>query len=192
LDTLNEEHIDMTEQAKMTTTAPVITVEFVTDSLETRDLNDLCDSTDAAIKSGGGFGWVELPARDILERFWQGVITMPGRFLFVARLDGVICGTCQLIKPPANNEAQAHAVQLTTTFVAPWARGHGIAQKLIEKAERIAQDEGFAVINLDVRETMQEAISLYEKLGYERYATHPDYARIKGKTIKGYFYYKTL
>lgn len=172
--------------------SPALSVEFVTEGLETGDLNDLCDATDAAIEGGGGFGWVDLPARDILERYWQGVITMPRRMLFIARLDGVICGTCQLVQPTPNNEAQAHAVRLTTTFVAPWARGHGLAQKLIEKAEVVAKEEGYKVINLDVRETMGEAIALYEKLGYTRYATHPDYARIDGQIVKGYYYYKTL
>ena len=39
-------------------------------------------------KDGGGFGWVKLPSREILERFWNGVLAMPQRMLFVARLDG--------------------------------------------------------------------------------------------------------
>ncbi|MCK6418752.1 MAG: GNAT family N-acetyltransferase [Alphaproteobacteria bacterium] len=133
------------------------------------DLNDLCDATDAAIVGGGGFGWTHIPSRDILERFWQGVVAMPSRILLVARLDGVICGTCQLIKPTVNNEAQAHAVQLTTNFVAPWARGHGLARQLLREAENVARKEGFSVINLDVRETMIAAIELYETSGFQRF-----------------------
>ena len=166
--------------------AAEISIERVEDALSVADLNDLCDATDAAIKSGGGFGWVELPAREILERYWQGVITMPGRILFVARLDGVICGTCQIVKAPANNQAQGFIAQLTTTFVTPWARGHKLATKLVTMAEETALQEGLSVINLDVRETALDAIRLYEKLGYVRVGMHPYYARVDDKVLKGY------
>jgi len=169
----------------------VPTVERVT-KLSVADLNDLCDATDAAIEGGGGFGWVELPSREILERYWQGVVTMPARILFVARLDGMICGTCQLIQPPVNNEAQAHVVQMTTSFVAPWARGHSLAHMLVERAEKIALEEGFSVINLDVRETMESAIKLYESLGFIRIGEHPYYARVDNEVVKGYYYYKVI
>lgn len=170
---------------------PVPTVEHIT-KFSTADLNDLCDATDAAIQGGGGFGWLELPARETLERFWQGALVMPARILLVARLDGVICGTCQLIKPPINNEAQSHSVQLTTNFVAPWARGHSLATKLVQKAEEIAKEEGFSVINLDVRETMDSAIALYESLGFERIGKHPHYAVVDGENVQGYYYTKKI
>lgn len=156
------------------------------------DLDDICDATDAAIESGGGFGWLKLPARETLERYWQGVVTMPSRILLVARLDGVVCGTCQLVKPPVNNEAQAHMLQLTTNFVAPWARGHGLARMLIHKAEECARDEGFSVINLDVRETMQAAIELYESLGFQRFGEHPFYAKVDGQNIRGLYFTKKI
>jgi ribosomal protein S18 acetylase RimI-like enzyme len=181
----------MSDKIKMKPLTPMPSVERV-DHLAQGDLNDLCDATDAAIEGGGGFGWVHLPSRDILERFWNGVMTMPARILFVARLDGVICGTCQLVKPPSNNEAQSFAVHLTTNFVAPWARGHGLAQMLIREAEKVALAEGFGVINLDVRETMEAAIKLYEGQGFTRYATHPYYARVNGEVIKGHYYYKVI
>lgn len=181
----------MSDQTKLKTIPPQPTVEHIT-KLAANDLNDLCDATDAAIEGGGGFGWVDLPARDILERYWHGVLTMPSRALFVARLDQVICGTCQLLRPPSNNEAQSFAVQLTTNFVAPWARGHGLAKMLVEEAEKYAKEEGFAVINLDIRETMDKAIKLYENMGYLRVGTHPYYAKVQGKVLKGYYYTKLI
>lgn len=166
-------------------------VELLTE-LNPADLNDLCDATDEAIRAGGGFGWLELPARDILERYWQGVITIPTRLLFVARLDGVICGTTQLILPPKNNEAQKFSVNLTTTFVAPWARGHSLARMLLKKAEETATEEGFSVINLDVRETQDAAIRLYENAGYIHIGTHPYYAKVDQEIVPGRYYYKVL
>ena len=181
----------MNDQIRTKPIEPELAVERITE-FTPADLNDLCDAADAAIEGGGGFGWVELPSRDILERFWEGVIAMPSRMLFVARLDGVICGTCQLIKPPRNNEAQSFAIQLKTHFVTPWARGHGLAKMLVEQAEKAAIEEGFGVINLDVRATMDRAIQIYGDLGFERIGTHPNYAYVDGKTVQGYYYYKVI
>ncbi len=181
----------MSEQQKLNTEA-TIGVEHVTEQLSASDLNDLCDATDAAIEGGGGFGWVELPSRETLESYWRGVVTAPTRQLFVARLDGVICGTTQLVLPPKNNEAQGHSVQLTTNFVAPWARGYGLAKMLLEDVEKHSKNEGYAVVNLDVRETMERAIALYKSMGYEEFGTHPYSVRAKGETIKSKYFYKVI
>lgn len=172
--------------------APLLSVERMYHALNDADLNDLCDATDAAIKAGGGFGWIELPARAILERFWQGVVAMPQRMLFVARLDGIICGTCQLIRPAPNNEAQRHTAQLLSLFVTPWARGHGLSRMLLKAAERAALEVGHSVINLDVRETQDAAISLYESEGYTLIGSHPYYARVQGHMVPGRYYTKNL
>ena len=48
------------------------------------------------------------------------------------------------------------------------------------------------MLNLDVRATQEAAIQLYESLGYHRWGVHPDYARVAGVVIAGYFYYKRL
>ncbi len=169
----------------------VESVELVS-ALTNNDLNDLCDATDAAIQDGGGFGWVNLPSRDILERYWQGVVTMPQRLLFVGRLDGVICATAQLILPPGNNEAQSQAVKLTTNFTVPWARGQGISTKLLKKVEDVAIQKKFKVINLGVRETQEAAVQFYEKVGFKLVGVHPFYAEIDGKPVSGRHYYKIL
>ena len=41
----------------------------------------------------------------------------------------------QLMFHPSNNEAQQHICNITSHFVAPWARGHGLAKTMIDKAE---------------------------------------------------------
>lgn len=181
----------MSDQLNTMPVDPVTHVERLS-AFTPADLNDLCDSTDSAIEGGGGFGWLDLPAREVLERYWQGVLAMPLRILLVARLDGVICGTCQLVKPPINNEAQAHAVQLTTNFVAPWARGYGLATRLIQEAEKIARAEGFRVINLDLRETLESAMKLYESQGYQIIGQHPCYAIVDEQVVQGFYYCKIL
>lgn len=169
----------------------VVTVEKVTE-LKRSDLYDLCDATDAAIIDGGGFGWVSPPDREVMERYWKGVMAVPERILFVGRLDGVIAGSAQLVRPTRNNEAQSFACNLTTSFVAPWARGHGMARRLTQAVIDEAARLGFGILNLDVRETQRAAITLYDHMGFTCWGTHPHYARAKGRTIAGHFYYKVL
>jgi len=156
------------------------------------DLYDLCDAAEAAIEGGGGFGWLAAPPRHVMEAYWRGVLLVPERRLFVARLDGTICGSAQLMRPPRNNEAQAFAAQMMSNFIAPWARGHGLARQLVVAVEDAARALGFSILNLDIRDTQTAAIQLYESLGYERWGTHPVYARVDGQSLPGHFYFKRL
>jgi ribosomal protein S18 acetylase RimI-like enzyme len=156
------------------------------------DLAALCEAADAAIIEGGGFGWVAPPGRVALERYFRGVLLVPERALYVGRLEGVPVGCAQLVRPPRNNEAQAFAAQLMHAFIAPYARGHGLARMLTQRVEEGARALGYQVLNLDVRETQQAAISLYEGLGYIRWGVHPAYARVSGRTIRGIHYFKLL
>ena len=153
---------------------------------------ELCEATDAAIIDGGGFGWVEPQGRTALERHFRGVLLVPERELFIARLDGMVVGSAQLVRPPRNNEAQAFAAQLTHAYLAPYARGHGLGQLMVRRVEERAAALGHRVLNLDVRETQKDAIALFESMGYVRWGTHPLYARVRGQTVAGHFYYKML
>lgn len=155
-------------------------------------LHELCDAADSAILDGGGFGWLTPPPRHVMEAYWKGVLLVPERELALGRLDGVVAGSAQLLRPPKNNEAQAFTGQLTTFFVAPWARGHGLARALVLAVEAAARDAGLRVLNLDVRETQERAITVYEQLGYRRWGSHPRYAWIDGRWHTGLYYVKDL
>ncbi len=162
------------------------------EKLKSADLHDLCDAAQRAIRDGGGFGWLEAPPRDLMERYWRGVLLIPDRSLFVGRLDGVIGGSVQLMRPPRNNEAQAHAAIITTCFVAPWARGHGLARRLVQAAETTARADGTRTLNLDVRATQVPAIRLFESLGFICWGSHPYYAWVQDEPVVGRYYYKSL
>ena len=164
----------------------------IAQSLTEPDLQDLCEATNAAIIEGGGFGWVQSQDRAALARHFRGVLLVPDRMLFLARLDGTVVGSAQLVRPPRNNEAQAFAAQLTHAYIAPYARGFGLARRLVDRVEEHAAAMGFRVLNLDVRETQESAIKLFEGLGYVRWGTHPAYARVDGRTVAGHSYYKLL
>ena len=156
------------------------------------DIESICEATEQAIVDGLGFDWVRTPARQVLESYWRGVLLVPGRALFVARLDGTIVGTTQLVLPSSNNEAGAFNATITSFFVAPYARGHGLARGLLDRVESYARREGFKMLSLDVRETQHAAISLYENAGFVRWGTKRRYALDKGGYIAGHFYTKDL
>ncbi|WP_298724507.1 GNAT family N-acetyltransferase [uncultured Ferrovibrio sp.] len=156
------------------------------------ELDELCDATEKAILDGNGFGWLQPPPRRVLESYWRGVLLMPQRDLFVAKLDGAIVGSTQLLRPPPNNEAQAHSAQLTSFFIAPWARGHGLARGLLKAAEEAAIAAGFRQIDLDIRATQIAAIQLVEQAGYRRWGIKPRYAFVDGRYVDGMFYTKVL
>ncbi len=156
------------------------------------DVHALAEAAIAAILDGGGFGWIKAPKLATMEQYLRGIPLVPERELIVGRMDGVVYGAAQLQKPSRNNEAQAHMVHLMHHFVAPYARGHGLARVILRKAEERARALGFHVLNLDVRESQLGAIMLYEAEGFSRWGTHPHYARVRGATIAGHFYTKKL
>lgn len=175
----------------MAQTMGATSVERLT-AFRNTDLHDLCDAAEEGIRAGGGFGWLTPPQRPVMETYWRGVLLVPDRQLFVGRLDGTIAGTAQLVRPPRNNEAQAASAQLTTHFVAPWARGHGLARAIVLAVEAAARAAGVAVLNLDLRETQEAARQLYLSLGYQHWGSHPRYARVAGQWIAGYYFWKDL
>lgn len=173
------------------TPVPSLLVERLREFTD-HDLHALCEATDAAIIDGGGFGWVNPPGRRALETYFRGVLLVPERELFVARLDGEIVGSAILVRPPRNNEAQAFAANLMHSYIAPYARGHGLARQLTTAVEERARELGYHILNLDVRETQTAAIRLYQAMGYTKWGEHPEYALVRSRSVTGYFFYKRL
>ncbi|WP_417518984.1 GNAT family N-acetyltransferase [Minwuia sp.] len=160
--------------------------------IEENDLQDLCTATEDAIRDGNGFGWLEPPRRSVLEAYWKGVVLMPERELFVAWLDGRMVGSVQLVRPSRHNQAQGHIARLTTFFIAPSARGLGLARDMLWKAEMAAVEHGYSQLELDVRKTQKAAIQLYERHGFVRWGEREAYAIVDEKPVTGYFYSKVL
>jgi RimJ/RimL family protein N-acetyltransferase len=191
LDPANLDPRDLDRSVLTDAGQPILLVERIS-AFNDEELHDLCEAADAAILDGGGFGWVTPPGRQTLERYFKGLLLVPERELFAARLDGRLVGSAQLVRPPRNNEAQAFAAQLMHSFIAPYARGHGLARMLTHRVEEGARALGYHVLNLDVRETQEAAMTLYESLGYIRWGVHQAYARVGGRTVAGVYYYKLL
>lgn len=156
------------------------------------DLAELCELAADAIIDGEGFLWVKVPSTRILENYWNGVLLVPERSLFLARLDGRIVGTAQLLRPSSHNESSAFAAQITTFIIAAWARGHGLARGMMQRLEDVARGRGYTSLDLDVRSDRIAAINLFEAHGFQRWGIKLRYARINGRYISGWYYSKFL
>ncbi len=110
---------------------------------------------------------------ELAERFEMGfdpgkaLATGDGIFL-VARLDGkpVGCGGLKHLpgKPP----------EIKRMWVAPEARGKGLARRLLAEVERYASERGATVVRLDSNRALTEAIGLYGSAGYVEVAPFND------------------
>ena len=175
---------------------PKILVEKTT-SFKGTDLTDLCDAAESTISDDAlsfniGLGHVDSQVRDRLESYWKGTLLVPERILITGRLDGVIASSIQLIKPSPNKLNSSFAGSVENHFVAPWARGYGLAKELLRSVENEARSTGLSLLKLSVRANLTTAIKLYESLGYKRWGTLDKYEKIDGKFLAGHFYCKEI
>ena len=126
----------MTILAKEKTNISVNALEKISNT----DLADLCYNAEQAIKAGGGFGWLNIPPVESLKKYWNGIVLIKSNFLVVGRLNGNIAGASQIAFNPPNNEAQKNISEIQSHFVAPWARGYGLAKSMIDYAVNTSKE----------------------------------------------------
>jgi DNA-binding MarR family transcriptional regulator len=90
-----------------------------------------------------------------------------GSFI-IARLDGnpVGCGALRLI--------DSETAEIKRMWVAPSARGLGVASRMLRKLEAIAANFGAKTVCLDTNRSLKEAQSLYKREGYAEIACFND------------------
>ena len=168
-----------------------ISVDTLSD-LSQVDLADLCNITEQAINAGGGFGWLRVPTREILNQYWKKITDNKLTNLVVGRLNGVIAGTLQLSYEAPNIESRKNIAQIKRHFVAPWARGYGLAKSMIDFSEQKAREDNIKSIQLAVRETQDAAVQLFTSKDYNVWGENPYYAFVNGSFVKGIYFYKNL
>jgi GNAT superfamily N-acetyltransferase len=102
---------------------------------------------------------------------------------FVAYLDGepVACAGWRT--------HNAGTAELKRMYTSPAARGRGVARAILAEVERSAREHGMRRMILETGAAQPEAISLYQKAGYERipdfgyYQNEPD-VRSFGKELQ--------
>ncbi len=95
-------------------------------------------------------------------------LTPPAGVLLVARLGErpVGCGALKL-----HGDAPA---ELKRMWLAPDARGLGLARRLLHVLEHYARDHGASVVRLETNRALTEAVALYRSSGYREVAAFND------------------
>lgn len=145
---------------------------------EGEDVEALADILHACVHDGASVGFILPFDQAQARRFWTDAVfpavAKGGRRLFVARLDGEIVGTGQLIVDTMPN--QTHRADVAKVLVHPKAQRRGIGRALMLAIEGQAREERRSLLVLDTL-TGDKAEGLYLSLGYELAGRIPDYAR---------------
>lgn len=166
------------------------------EKLNSMDLSDITDITVATMEETKGFNigtqLTDYAKLASIQSYWEGVLLVPEIELFICRMDGVIAGTLQVLKPSHSNQTSHFACVINNFFIAPWARGFGLSEMLMDAAEQEAKMLGFSLIKVSVRETREAAIKVFERRGYIRWGILPKYELDGGRIVPGIFYYKEI
>ena len=113
------------------------------------------------------------------RRSFRRFLDMPRDRLIIAELDGELVGYCLVLMNAATRLARIYSIA-----VSPTARGRGLGEQLIVKAEQEAAAAGRIVMRLEVREDNDGAINLYKRLGYRQFGTYRDYYEDHGNALR--------
>ena len=110
------------------------------------------------------FGSTLAEARERDEEGWRAGFPAEGKGAnFVGRVDGVAAGMCAVFL--LANEPVGEPL-LVSMWLAPAARGTGLAEELVRAAEKWCVEHDLSRMLLDVVEDNQRAVRLYRRLGY--------------------------
>ena len=125
---------------------------------------------------------VHVVQRDTAEAI-QKIIDDPGSGVWLAYLEGEAVG-CVVLRKLGSIPFTGECKRL---YVQPAARGHRIADKLLDAQEDFARNAGLRWIYLDSYDDLKAAIALYRKRGYvscERYNDNPQATVFLRKNIE--------
>jgi ribosomal protein S18 acetylase RimI-like enzyme len=146
------------------------------------------------VQGGASVSFMAPVSRQSAARFWQGVadsVARNERILIAAQTeDGRIAGIVQIITAQPPN--QPHRADVAKLLVHRAFRRQGIGRKLMEMVDSAALAEQKSVLVLDT-ETGGDAERLYERAGWTRVGTIPNYAlKPHGGLCATTFFYKQL
>ena len=113
----------------------------------------------------GGDGWSE-ERREAYERGFHAIAASPDIELYVARREGQVIGTIQVLFVPHISGVGALRCILEAVFVSAAARGQGVGAAMLAVAEERARARGAAVISLASNAKRLDAHRFYERHGY--------------------------
>ena len=98
---------------------------------------------------------------------------------YLAKAYGEIIGTASLNRKPRR---MSHRGEFGISLKKAWW-GCGAASALTEAVLAFARENGFEQLNLEVRSDNARAIKLYEKYGFQKLCTFPNFFKINGEPI---------
>lgn len=98
---------------------------------------------------------------------------------YFAKVDGEIIGTASLNR---RSNRMSHRGVFGISLKKAWW-GCGAASALAEGVLAFARETGVQQVNLEVRSDNKRAIALYERLGFRKLCTFPDFFNINGELI---------
>lgn len=110
------------------------------------------------------------PSDRMSLRSVRHLLRSPAAIVRVAESRGLILAALILLQRRNSRVARIYSV-----VVSPAARGQGLAQRLVQAAERDARVAGSERLSLEVREDNAAARGLYAKLGYTTQAVLAQY-----------------
>lgn len=141
------------------------------------DINQLSDLICDTVNAGAAISFMQPFTSEMGRDYWTTIVepqlASSTNCLFVARQDGNIKGSVQLIvKLPPN---QPHRSEIAKLMVHPGRRRLGVGRSLMNAAIDEASAIGKKLVTLDTR-TGDSAESLYSKVGFECAGVIPDFA----------------
>lgn len=161
--------------------------------LDERQIGELADVLLDCVDGGASVSFMHPLPREKALAFWRGVAegVHAGERALVVALDGDgrIVGTAQIVLAQPDN--QPHRGDLAKMLVHRRARRSGAGAALLAAAEQAARDEGRTLLVLDTASA--DAERLYERGGWQRVGTVPDYALLpRGGLCDTAFFFKRL
>jgi GNAT superfamily N-acetyltransferase len=145
------------------------------------------------VEGGASVSFMAPLPRERARAFWRGVaegVAGGERVLLIAEDAEGIVGTVQLITSLPEN--QPHRADVAKMLVHRRARRRGIAQLLMAAVDEAARAERRTVLVLDTV-TGGDAERLYERAGWQRVGTVPNYALMPdGRFCGTTFFHKQL
>jgi GNAT superfamily N-acetyltransferase len=157
-----------------------------------QEIAGLADVLIDCVEGGASIGFMRPLSREKALAFWQDIADRVGRranVLLVAEDEAGIVGTVQLVLELPEN--QPHRAELAKMIVHRRGRRRGIGGMLLRAAEEIALEHGRTLLVLDTASA--DAERLYERQGWVRVGTVPDYALLPdGGRCDTVFFYRQL
>lgn len=162
------------------------------ETLSSREFGGLCDVLIDCVEGGASVSFMRPMTLAKAAEFWRDVAASMARGereLLIAEDERGVVGTAQVVW--AQPENQPHRADVAKMLVHRRARRAGVGAAVLEAAEHAAAKAGKTLLVLDTASA--DAERLYERRGWQRVGTIPNYALWPdGASCATVIYYKRL